>query len=140
MQSLAAVLKMRIPRGRLVAGMAAILITLACPALPAYPASLAEGRRLAMGACSACHQVTQSQKPPQPVFDADEARSISAPSFAVIAEKYRGRPQALGRFIRDPKHPMPELDWDERDLRDVVAYLQSIAGGQKGKAGPPALR
>ncbi len=79
-----------------------------------------------MDACSTCHQVTRSQKPPQPVFDADEARYISAPSFAVIAKKYRGRSQALGRVIRDPKHPMPEQDWDARDLRDVIAYLQSI--------------
>jgi cytochrome c551/c552 len=94
----------------------------------AYPADLAnEGRGLAVDGCSACHQVTPRQKRPEPVFDPDQARSVPAPSFAAIARKYHGRPAALARFIRDPKHPMREGDWDERDLEAVVAFIQSLS-------------
>ncbi len=84
------------------------------------------GRDLAIQGCSACHQVTADQKRPGPVFDPDQATTVAPPSFAEIASKYRGRESALRRFILDPKHPMPEQEWDGRDLRAVVVYIQSL--------------
>jgi cytochrome c551/c552 len=96
----------------------------------AWAASSAEvGRRLAMDGCSTCHQVMLAQKRPQPVFDPDQAMTISAPTFAEIARKYRGRPDALRRFILDPKHPMPEQDWDAWDLRAIVTYIGGLPRG-----------
>jgi cytochrome c551/c552 len=88
----------------------------------------AEGRSLAIDGCSTCHQVTPAQKRPRPVFDLDQAMTISAPTFAEIARKYRGRSGALRRFILDPEHPMPEQDWDARDLRAIVVYIQGLPG------------
>jgi cytochrome c551/c552 len=93
----------------------------------AWAASPSEnGRDLAIQGCSACHQVTSDQKRPRPVFDPDQAMSVVPPSFMEIAGKYRGRANGLRHFIRDPKHPMPEQEWDARDLRAVVGYIQSL--------------
>ena len=100
-------------------------------ALAANPAE--QGRNLAIEGCSACHQVTPAQKPPPPVFDPDQAMTISAPAFGEIARKYRGRSGALRRFILDPKHPMPEQHWDTRELRAVVAYIQELPGAPRGR-------
>ena len=81
------------------------------------------GRELAIGACSACHQVTPDQKPRPPVFNLEEQVSLAAPSFEAIAAKYAHRPAALRRIITDPVHPMPEQNWDPDDLTAVIAFI-----------------
>ena len=109
--------------GFLVSGVTAILLATG-PAFAAGPATA--GRQLAMDGCSACHKVAAGQKQPEPVYDPDQAKAVSAPTFADIARIYRKRPQALRGIILDPKHPMPAQNWDERDVKAVVAYIESI--------------
>jgi mono/diheme cytochrome c family protein len=85
------------------------------------------GRKLAIDACSACHQVITGQKPRPAVFNPEEYANVAAPAFATIAAKYAHRPWALRRFILNPVHPMPEQNWDPADLTAVVAFIQSRA-------------
>ena len=85
-----------------------------------------EGRKDAVAYCSACHRVTKDQKQPPAVFDPDEARSLEAPSFDVIATRYSGRADALRHFIRAPRHPMREQQFLPQDLRAIVRYIASL--------------
>ena len=103
----------------------AFIVCFPAAASVAATASLSEGRDMAMGACSACHQVTPDQKPPSPPFDPVEAVNVAAPDFGAIAWKYANRPVALRRRILEPRHPMPEMDWDAQGLNNVIAYIRS---------------
>ena len=87
----------------------------------------ARGRRLAIEACSACHQVTAHQPRPTPVGNPDTNEYVAAPSFADIAAKFRHNEPGLRAFILAPDHPMREQTFLPRDLNDIVAYIGSRA-------------
>jgi hypothetical protein len=107
---------------RLLAGIIAITFI-----QPAYAISqIGEGKRDAVADCSACHRVDQDQKQPPPVAFLDEARSVQAPAFDMIARLYAGRPTSLARFIQAPQHPMREQQFLPRDLRAIVRYIGSL--------------
>ena len=94
------------------------------PAIAASP--VLEGRQRAIEDCSACHRVTKDQKLPPLVSDPEEARSMQAPPFDVIARRYAGRPALLARFIRAPLHPMREQQFLPTDLKAIVRYISSL--------------
>jgi hypothetical protein len=118
----------RISPGKLMRPLVSLMIVflLLSPAHAAPPGH--EGRKDAIDYCSACHRVTRDQKQPPAVFDPDEARSVEAPAFDVIAGHYSGRPGALSRFIRAPLHPMREQQFLPRDLRAITRYITSLRG------------
>jgi mono/diheme cytochrome c family protein len=93
----------------------------------ASPANrVAEGRAIAIDACSACHQVTNRQKPPAPVPNPDELTLVAAPSFAQIARDHGADEAYLRDAITAPKHPMREQEWRQDDLNAVIAYIRSL--------------
>ncbi len=87
----------------------------------------ARGRRLAVEACSACHQVTAGQPRPTPVADPDTAEAVAAPPFTVIGGRFRHNAAGLRAFILAPNHPMREQRFVPRDLDDIVPYIRSLA-------------
>ena len=92
----------------------------------ARPPAIAEGRTLAIQACSACHQVTETQSPSRPVFNPDTPEHVAAPSFVEISRKYGKNTAALRAFIRTPAHPMREQQFLPRDLDLIVVYIRSL--------------
>ncbi len=92
----------------------------------ARPPAIAEGRTLAIQACSACHQVTETQSPSRPVFNPDTLEHVAAPSFVEISRKYGKNTAALRAFIRTPAHPMREQQFLPRDLDLIVVYIRSL--------------
>lgn len=104
----------------------AFALMLAAPAnLAASPVDLGKDR--AIEDCSACHQVTASQKPPPPVADPDYDEWVVAPTFRQIAVKYKGREPELRAFILVPDHPMKEQEFLDSDLNAIIAYIDSLA-------------
>jgi mono/diheme cytochrome c family protein len=89
------------------------------------------GRDRAIEDCSACHQVTASQKVPSPVADPDNEEWVPAPSFAQVAEKYKGHERELRAFIVTPDHPMKEQEFLDTDLKAIIAYINSLAKKQR---------
>src|SRR5450755_3549546 len=85
----------------------------------------AEGRTLAIQACSACHQVTETQPPRSAVLNPDSLEQVHAPSFVQISQKYGKNTKRLRAFILLPKHPMPEQKFLPHDLDAIVVYIRS---------------
>jgi len=110
----------------IVALAAAVLFSSGAAAAP--PVAL-RGRTLAIQACSACHQVTETQSPSAPVLNPDTLEHVPAPSFAEIAHKYGRNTKALRAFIRAPAHPMREQQFLPHDLDAIVVYIRSLDTG-----------
>lgn len=105
----------------------------ACVSAPTSPAPLpapdpARGRvALTQYACNACHLipgVTGSQVHVGPPLAGIASRGL-------LAGKLANTPEHLVRWIRepqaiDPETAMPALDVDERDARDIAAYLATL--------------
>lgn len=103
-----------------------LLVVLFCQPARAERDKRIDGRQAAIADCSACHRVTRQQKPPAPVTDPDEATTVTAPGFDIIAHRYRGRPRALAQVIRAPRHPMREQQFIPEELKAIVDYIESL--------------
>ncbi len=77
-----------------------------------------EGHAIAKRWCSTCHQVDE-----QPATVTTEA-----PPFASIAMKYPGEEgqEALRAFLADPHPRMPDMSLTRQEIRDLVAYIDSL--------------
>lgn len=100
---------------------AALVAALALPALsvPAGAAGRAEeGQAIAERWCSSCHQVN----------DQPATVTTEAPPFASIAMKYPGEEGALAlqAFLADPHPRMPDMSLTRQEIRDLVAYIDSL--------------
>lgn len=84
------------------------------------------GRALAIEACSACHQVTATQKRPSPVPNPDEGIPTEAPTFRAIAERCTPADR-LRAEVANPHYPMREQMLDGIDLDALAAYIRSLA-------------
>lgn len=99
----------------------ALVAAFALPAI-SVPAGAAgrvdEGRAIAERWCSSCHQVSD-QAPPV---------TTEAPPFASVAMKYPGEEglQALQAFLSDPHPLMPDMSLTRQEIRDLVAYIDSL--------------
>jgi cytochrome c551/c552 len=86
------------------------------------PAPAAEGEAVFAKVCANCH-------------DWDN-RKIGPPLRPAL-EKYRGQPEALLAFLKNPgqaegSHPlMPEVDFSEQEAQAVVNYLLAAPGREK---------
>ena len=107
--------------------LAVLFLAMALGSPAAAKPSIVRGKALAREACAACHQVSARQTVPAPVNDRETGDAVPAPSFPVIAAKYRHNAAALRAFIRAPNHPMREQRFLTRDLDDIVAYIRSLA-------------
>jgi len=105
---------------------AACLVLAFAGAAQARTPSVTRGKRLAIEACSACHQVTAHQPRPTPVGNTDTNEYVAAPDFAEVGRKFRHDEAGLRAFILAPDHPMREQTFVPRDLDDIVAYVRSL--------------
>lgn len=74
-----------------------------------------KGRTLARSWCTGCHLVEPSG-----------LGSDTAPPFAIIANDPARTPPRLKRWLADPHPPMPNLKLSNREIDDLVAYLESL--------------
>ncbi|WP_298423930.1 c-type cytochrome [Rhodoblastus sp.] len=107
----------------------AILPLLACLTAPAFaapprvlsPPDPAQGERIARRWCAACHVVAADQK---------EA-SADVPSFFYVARHMSNRD--LSSFLTDPHPKMPDMSLTRREIRDLTAYIRSLAKASGGQ-------
>jgi mono/diheme cytochrome c family protein len=103
---------------RLTGPTAAFLSVLVCgQALAQERSNPQAGHALARRICSECHAV-----------EARQARSPNraAPTFKTIADVPGMSPIALSVALQRSHENMPNIILDEKDLRDVVAYILSL--------------
>jgi mono/diheme cytochrome c family protein len=74
------------------------------------------GRQLAKMWCASCHLVSSEQD-----------TAAEAPPFESIARESRGEFAWLEPFLADPHPPMPELSLTREEIRDLAAYIESLA-------------
>lgn len=77
------------------------------------------GESLALSVCTNCHLVQEGQR--QPPMD-------SVPSFAAVANNPAMSETRLRGFLSRPHFPMPSIELSNRQIDDLVAYIQSRRG------------
>ncbi len=98
---------------------AAVALGWLCPAaLGQTPADVGRGKEIAERVCAGCHAV--NDKPGSNVQGTD------VPSFRALANRPRWTPESLQAFIMTPRHPMPAIPLELKEIRDVIAYIQSL--------------
>ncbi len=84
-----------------------------CP--PAFASDAANGEKLALRWCAACHVVSEGQ----PRAQAD------APSFASISAS-RKVPE-ISAFLRQSHPQMPDMNLSRDEIADLIAYMHTLA-------------
>jgi len=98
-----------------------LLIVLACaPAAMAQQRDPAPGRRIAERDCAACHAVKPGDVGPSPV-------EAAAP-FQLVARMPSSTELALRVFLRTSHAGMPNLQFTEQEIDELVAYIISLSG------------
>jgi mono/diheme cytochrome c family protein len=87
-------------------------------ALGQMPPDVARGKEIAERVCAGCHAV--NDKP------GSQVQGTDVPSFRALAQRPLRTPESLQAFIMTPRHPMPAIPLELREIRDVVAYIQSL--------------
>ena len=101
-----------------------LLIMLACgPAALAQQRDPAPGRRIAERDCASCHAVKPGDVGPSPV-------EAAAP-FQLVARLPSSTELALRVFLRTSHAGMPNLQFTEQEVDDLVAYIVSLSLPQK---------
>lgn len=78
--------------------------------------SPARGQQLAQKLCSNCHLVYEGQ-----------TRAVAdVPSFREIANREGQTEGSVMAKLIIPKHPMPVIPIDKRELNDLAAYIMSL--------------
>jgi mono/diheme cytochrome c family protein len=83
-------------------------------AQPALAADAANGARLAMRWCAACHVVANDQR---------EANA-DAPPFEEIAKRFSEG--GLTTFLLDPHATMPDMNLTRFEAADIAAYVTTL--------------
>ena len=101
-----------------------LLIVIACaqPAM-AQQRDPAPGRRIAERDCTLCHEVRPGETGP--------GAMASAPPFQLVARMPSTTQLALRVFLRTSHAGMPNLQFTEQDVDDLVAYIVSLSLPQK---------
>lgn len=76
-----------------------------------------KGRELSERLCSNCHVV--SDRNTNPV-------TVGIPSFNAIANDPRNTPELIAGSIIIPHPPMPSIELERAEIRDIVAYIQTL--------------
>lgn len=74
------------------------------------------GGQVAERWCSACHLVSDHQV----------RATTDAATFRGIAERSPEAIDALAAFLMDPHPPMPDLSLTRQEIRDLLAYIESL--------------
>jgi mono/diheme cytochrome c family protein len=83
---------------------------------PAKAADTANGERLALRWCAACHVVAPHQ----------QGTTGEAPPFATIARRSEVTAPRLAQFLLDPHPKMPNLGLTRAEAADLAAYITSL--------------
>ncbi len=83
---------------------------------PAYSADAEAGRALARIWCAYCHIAEEGQ----------EQASDIAPPLAQIANDPSKSPSSIAAWLADPHPPMPNLNLSQREIDDLVAYIETL--------------
>lgn len=76
------------------------------------------GLTVAREVCSPCHAIAAGQRSPNP----------QAPDFERIARVPGMTPLALTVALQTSHRTMPNIMLDQKELRDVIAYVTSLGG------------
>ena len=109
---------MRIVLSVLIAPLLLTSIAVAQDSLNTIPAGDPEyGKLLAETWCASCHLVSVNE---QSVANAD------VPTFSSISKRLPDDHDRLAAFIAQPHSPMPNLNLSRQDIRDVLAYIETL--------------
>ena len=78
--------------------------------------SAESGGQIAERWCSTCHLVSERQEQATP----------DVPSFMSIAGRSPETIGALAGFLKDQHPPMPDLSLTREEIRDLLAYIESL--------------
>ncbi len=80
-------------------------------------ASPKKGLKLAESLCSNCHIVSDGASNPV---------TVGVPSFKAIANDPNNTPELIAGSIIIPHPPMPTIQLDLSEIRDIVAYIHTL--------------
>jgi mono/diheme cytochrome c family protein len=96
------------------------LIAMACvPSALAQQRDPGPGRRLAERDCTSCHAVKPGDMGPSPME--------AAPAFQLVARMPSSTELALRVFLRTSHAGMPNLQFNEQEVDELVAYFMSLS-------------
>jgi cytochrome c len=92
------------------------------PILPAVANAQAAGDpeaglRVARQWCTGCH-----------IVESGGRGSDSGPPFHEVANRPDRTPATMRAWLTDPHPPMPNLNLTNKEINDVIAYLESLKG------------
>jgi len=99
--------------------LAMLLALLVSTATQAQDSSVERGRTFAQGKCARCHATGPVGGSPLP----------KAPPFRTLHERYpvEDLVESLAEGIRTAHPAMPQFELDQDQIRDLIAYLKSLA-------------
>jgi len=95
---------------------AALGIHAAVVAGPALAADAANGKRVAVRWCAACHVVTPDQR----------HAYADAPPFKTIADRSNFSESGLVTFLLNPHSKMPNMSLTRIEANDIAAYIRTL--------------
>jgi mono/diheme cytochrome c family protein len=81
-------------------------------------AAVARGKEIAERVCAGCHAIDGRH--------GSTVQGTDVPSFVALAGRPYRTPERLQAFIMTPRHPMPAIPLELSEIRDIVAYIQSL--------------
>lgn len=96
---------------------AAAGIFLGCAQAPARADSAEEGRNIAARWCAGCHDVGVGER---------RTGHDAAPDFKSVARRPGLNSGQLENWIGHPHPPMPNLNLTDREVDNLVIYIQSL--------------
>ena len=97
---------------------AAVLGLAGVPAHGQTQATVARGKDIAERLCAGCHAIDGRQ--------GGTVQGTDVPSFRALANRPFRTPESLQAIIMTPRHPMPAIPLELNEIRDVIAYIQSL--------------
>jgi cytochrome c len=107
--------------------LAAALSTAMAPAA-GRSADLAAGELLADKWCAQCHEIRADRPSPNP----------SAPTFPELATEPSITEYSLRALLRAPHETMPQLTFTPDQLDDIIGYIISLKGPERGRTHKPS--
>jgi mono/diheme cytochrome c family protein len=87
-------------------------------ALAQTQTAVAQGKEIAERVCAGCHAIDGRQ--------GNMVQGTDVPSFIALAGRPGRTPERLQAFIMTPRHPMPAIPLELSEIRDIVAYIESL--------------
>ena len=81
-------------------------------------ASVVRGKETAERVCAGCHAIDGRQ--------GGTVLGTDVPSFRALADRPYQTAESLQAYIMTPRHPMPAIPLELKEIRDVVDYIKSL--------------